>query len=46
MEGWTEEEIRNKDLMAPCGLYCGVCAIYMATRDGNEQLKGSDPRSI
>lgn len=39
MEGWTEEEIRNKDLMAPCGLYCGVCAIYMATRDGNEKLK-------
>ncbi len=22
MEGWTEDEIRNKDLMAPCGLYC------------------------
>jgi len=39
MEGWTEEEIRNKDLMAPCGLYCGVCAIYMATRDGNDKLK-------
>jgi hypothetical protein len=39
MEGWTEEEIRNKDLMAPCGLYCGTCAIYIATRDGNEKLK-------
>jgi hypothetical protein len=39
MEGWTEEEIRNKDLMAPCGLYCGACAIYSATRDGNEKLK-------
>ena len=25
MEGWTEEEIRNKALMAPCGLYCGAC---------------------
>ncbi len=23
MKGWTEEEIRNRDLMAPCGLYCG-----------------------
>ena len=20
MEGWTEEEIRNKELMAPCGI--------------------------
>jgi hypothetical protein len=24
MEGWTEEEIRDKNLMAPCGLYCGA----------------------
>ena len=39
MEGWAEEEIRNKDLMAPCGLYCGVCGVYIATRDGNEKLK-------
>jgi hypothetical protein len=39
MEGWTEEEIRNKDLMAPCGLYCGACGIYIATRDGNEKFK-------
>ncbi len=39
MEGWTEEEIRNRDLMAPCGLYCGVCGVYLATRDGNEKFK-------
>jgi hypothetical protein len=39
MKGWTEEEIRNRDLMAPCGLYCGACGIYIATRDGNEKLK-------
>ena len=39
MKGWTEEEIRNKDLMAPCGLYCGACGIYIATRDGNEKFK-------
>ncbi|UCF82868.1 MAG: DUF3795 domain-containing protein [Desulfobacteraceae bacterium] len=39
MEGWTEEEIRNKDLMSPCGLYCGVCAVYIATRDKNEKLR-------
>jgi hypothetical protein len=39
MKGWTEGEIRNKDLMGPCGLYCGACAVYIATRDGNEKLK-------
>ena len=39
MEGWTEEEIKNKDLMAPCGLYCGSCGVYIATRDGNEKFK-------
>jgi hypothetical protein len=39
MKGWSEEEIRNKDLMAPCGLYCGVCGVYIATRDGNDKFK-------
>ncbi len=39
MHGWSEEEIANKDLMAPCGLYCGACAVYIATRDGNQKLK-------
>src|SRR5512136_2424754 len=39
MEGWTDEEIRNKGLMAPCGLYCGVCGVYIATRDGNEKFR-------
>jgi hypothetical protein len=28
MEGWKEDEIRNKGLMSPCGLYCGACGIY------------------
>jgi hypothetical protein len=23
----------NPDFLAPCGLYCGVCAVYYATRD-------------
>jgi hypothetical protein len=41
MEGWTEEEIRNKDLMAPCGLYCGTCGVYIATRDGNEKFRAA-----
>ena len=39
MKGWTEEEIKNKNLMAPCGLYCGACGIYIATRDKNDILK-------
>jgi hypothetical protein len=39
IRGWTEEEIRNKDLMAPCGLYCGACGIYIATRDENKKFQ-------
>jgi len=39
MAGWTEEEIRNKKLMAPCGLHCGFCGVYLATRDGNEKFR-------
>ena len=29
----------NKALLAPCGLYCGVCAIYIAHRDDNLKFK-------
>jgi hypothetical protein len=29
----------NPDFASPCGLYCGVCAIYIAHRDGNQKLK-------
>ena len=29
----------NADLASPCGLYCGVCAILIAHRDGNDKLK-------
>ena len=29
----------NQELISPCGLYCGVCAIYCATADGDEPLK-------
>jgi hypothetical protein len=39
MKGWTEEETKNKELMAPCGLYCGTCGVYIATRDGNDKFK-------
>ena len=39
MEGWTEQEFRNRDLMAPCGLYCGACGVYLAKRDGNDKFR-------
>ncbi|MBN2152621.1 MAG: DUF3795 domain-containing protein [Candidatus Lokiarchaeota archaeon] len=26
-------------MLAPCGLYCGVCGVYIATRDGNAKFK-------
>ena len=29
----------NADFIAPCGLYCGVCAIYIADRDNNQKFK-------
>ena len=29
----------NPDFLAPCGLYCGVCAIYIADRDNNQKFK-------
>jgi len=31
----------NPDFIAPCGLYCGVCAIYIAHRDNNQKFKQS-----
>ncbi|MFX0021580.1 MAG: DUF3795 domain-containing protein [Candidatus Hermodarchaeota archaeon] len=29
----------NNDLLAPCGLYCGVCAIHIADRENNLKFK-------
>lgn len=28
----------NSDLLSPCGLYCGVCGMYYATRDNNQKF--------
>jgi len=39
MRGWSEEEIADRRLMAPCGLYCGVCGVYISTRDDNEKFR-------
>ena len=39
MGGLTKEEIRNENLIAPCGLYCGASGVYNAIRDENEKFK-------
>jgi hypothetical protein len=31
------KNVKNTDLVAVCGLYCGACAMYRATRDENLQ---------
>jgi hypothetical protein len=33
-----KKEIKDKNLMAPWGLYCGACGVYIATRDKNEKF--------
>lgn len=32
-------ETKKAQLAAPCGMYCGVCAIYIAHRDDNQKFK-------
>ncbi len=39
MKGWKDEEFADRGLMAPCGLYCGTCSVYITTRDGNEKFR-------
>ena len=29
----------KKELLGPCGFYCGVCAVYIAHRDNNLKFK-------
>ena len=29
----------ERELLAPCGLYCGVCAVRIAHRDDNQKFK-------
>ena len=29
----------NKKWLSPCGIYCGVCPIMIAQRDGNQKFK-------
>jgi ferredoxin len=35
----TKDMAINPNFISPCGLYCGVCAIYIAARDNNIKLK-------
>ena len=39
MRGWKQEEMEDRRLMAPCGLYCGACGVYIAHRDGNTEFR-------
>ena len=34
----------KKNMAAPCGLYCGVCAVYIAHRDNNIKFKERLPK--
>ncbi|MBU2510861.1 DUF3795 domain-containing protein [bacterium] len=29
----------QNELLSPCGLYCGVCAIYIADKENNQKFK-------
>jgi len=29
----------KREFAAPCGLYCGVCGVWIATRDNNDKFK-------
>ncbi len=29
----------DSNLLAPCGLYCGVCAVFYATKDNNQKFR-------
>ncbi len=35
----SDAEAADQRLLAPCGLYCGVCGVYIATRDDNWKFK-------
>lgn len=39
MRGWADDEFADPRLMAPCGLYCGTCGVYLSHRDGNTKFR-------
>jgi hypothetical protein len=41
LSGGTKAMSTNPEFISPCGLNCGVCAIYIAHRDNNIKLKAT-----
>ncbi len=37
MESTQEAEQKNENLVAPCGLYCGACPMYIASQSKDEE---------
>ena len=37
LAGQEADVSKNENLVAPCGLYCGACSMYLATQENNEQ---------
>ena len=35
--GQEIDTAKNENLVTPCGLYCGACPAYLATKENNEQ---------
>jgi hypothetical protein len=36
---WGTKMQNKKELAARCGMYCGVCGVYIATRDNNDKFR-------
>ena len=39
LRGAGRTSVIHKELLAPCGIYCGVCGVYIAHRDDNLKFK-------
>ena len=39
--GQESDAAKNENLVAPCGLYCGACPMYLATQENNDQRLAS-----
>jgi hypothetical protein len=37
MESKQDAEQKNEILVAPCGLYCGACPMYIATQSKDKE---------
>lgn len=41
LTGQEGDNSNNEKLVAPCGLYCGACPMYLATQENNDQRMAS-----